>query len=53
MDFAGSDGCSVVSAFMITDSLTKTMTASLVRGYDPNVSELTTGWPICFGKEIC
>ena len=39
MDFVGSDGCSVVSAFMITESLTKTMTAGLVKGLDPHVSE--------------
>ena len=38
MDFTESDGFSSRSAFMITNSLAKTMTASLVKGFDPEVS---------------
>ena len=41
MDFEDSDGFSPRSAFMITHKLATVMTASLVKGLDPEVSKLT------------
>ena len=41
MDFEDSDGFSARSAFMITHKLATVMTASLVKGLDPEVSKLT------------